>query len=253
MRTIIANKFDDVIQPLLKSLEKFNLRRSDVIIIRDGHDRIYNYATIRGIEPFIFSRQINLGIRLASAMDRLERGVRPLWTGKHSDVFLANDDVTIEQPDFFAKLKSITESMPKTIGILGALVSGGVGNPYQRYPCVWGTEKFYFVPGRMPVCFVAVWLRGRMLDQIGLLDERFAAYGGEDNDTCNRARAAGWSCALSSEIWCKHGSGGPVNIRGENWSKSFARVDPEFKRDNMELLRQKESAIAPVVAKLALK
>ena len=234
MRTIVLNRFPDVIRPLLLSLEKFKLQRSDVIIVRDGHEEQYGYANIPGITPFVFSRNANAGIRLATALDKGLRDPK----GPFTDVLLVNDDCEILQEDFFAKLKEVTESLPNTVGILGALVDGGVGNAMQRWPANF-TDKLYFVPHPMPVCFVAVWLRGKMLTDIGLLDESFREYGFDDNDMCHRARYKGWSCALSSELWVKHGEGGSENIRGVNWSKSFSRVDPQFARNNMAILRAK--------------
>ncbi len=241
MKTIVLSKFPEIAAPLLKSLEKFNLRRSDVIFVRDGHDVIFPYAGIPGLEPFIFSRNANLGIKLAGAMDRAVNEPESVWTGNFSNVLLLNDDTEILQEDFFEKLKSVTNTLPPKVGILGALVDGGVGNPMQRWPCRFFNDSLYFVPHPQPVCFVAVWLKGKMLDQIGLLDESFTGYGRDDDNLCIRARAAGWSCCLSNELWVRHGEGGSMNIRGVNWSKSFVRTDPLFANDNEAVFQEKHA------------
>jgi GT2 family glycosyltransferase len=48
-------------------------------------------------------------------------------------------------------------------------------------------------------------IRRAVIDQIGLLDERFIGYGWEDVDFCRRAVTAGWNIACTGDAVVKHG------------------------------------------------
>jgi GT2 family glycosyltransferase len=74
-----------------------------------------------------------------------------------------------------------------------------------------------------------------MIQNIGLLDERFTGYGFDDDNYCLRARSAGYHTGITRQLRIKHGSGGVQLDRGKNWSCSFARIkDPQ---SNLEVFR----------------
>jgi GT2 family glycosyltransferase len=56
------------------------------------------------------------------------------------------------------------------------------------------------------VVFVCVFIPRRTIDAVGLLDERFTAYGWEDNDYCRRVREAGLKIGIFDGCYVDHGS-----------------------------------------------
>ncbi len=93
------------------------------------------------------------------------------------------------------------------------IVGGSGGNLLQN--------RRYSVPF-MACCerrlsFACVWLRRKMIDEVGLLDERFTGYGCEDDDYCRRAREAGWKLGVTGSVAVEHGFG------GTNATSSFRR------------------------------
>jgi len=112
--------------------------------------------------PFNFARRVNLAI---------ER------TAKDADVILINNDVVVEAGWFEAmRARPYTLAVARTQG-------GGCGNPDG-----WGrgAER----PTDRGLNFFCVWLGRWVRRQIGPLDERFDAYGGEDIDYSLRAKRA---------------------------------------------------------------
>jgi GT2 family glycosyltransferase len=107
-------------------------------------------------------------------------------------------------------------------------IKGCAGNDYQMTDGPWPYGATWVeLRGRTvespTLAFVTVYLKRRMLDEIGLLDEGFTAYGFEDTDACLRARQAGWKTVIFREPVIMHGDGSSGNRRGQNWSLSYAR------------------------------
>ena len=68
------------------------------------------------------------------------------------------------------------------------------------------------------LAFVCVFIPRSMLDLVGLLDERFTGYGGDDVDYCHRVRAAGLKLGITGRATVVHGDG------RSSFSTSFSRV-----------------------------
>lgn len=211
---VICNRYPDIIAPLLESIHRLIDRPLPrIMIVADGHSNSYGFEMVRYQQlNFSFSAATNLGIRSMS----------------EHDIILLNDDTVLMEPNFFDRLAAIGEASP-SIGILSPLILGCVGNELQRargYRQYWLSNEFTkHVRGDKPVCFVAVWLRRKMLDEIGLLDERISGYANQDTDLCIRARKACWLTSITSRLTIRHGDGGPElgPGRGKTWSLSYAR------------------------------
>ena len=210
---IIPNRFEDIIQPLIKSLRIYEQELSKVIIIADGHDRNYGYKMIKTKGNFIYSKAINLGIKAADP----------------DDVILLNDDVRLTEFDTFKTLQRVTYSKPR-IGILSPLVDGGCGNIYMRIakPELWENKPLgikYCTGLRGPdrVTFACVYIKRSLLNLIGLMDENFIYYGFDDADFCIRTVQANWKIAITNKTQVQHGEGGSKFIRGKNWNSSYMR------------------------------
>jgi glycosyltransferase involved in cell wall biosynthesis len=143
---------------------------------------------VNGERPFCFSRNVNIGIRAAG----------------DDDVVILNDDALLERPEFgegFQVMETITREHPD-IGILGATTN------VTGYPAQWRLSQFIEVNVMArevkTLAFVCVYIPRRTLNTVGLLDERFTSYGGEDVDYCIRVREAGLKCGVTDYCFVDH-------------------------------------------------
>lgn len=175
-----------------------------VIVIDDGLSRRREDCEyIPGVKPFVWARNINLGIAAAGRDDVLILG---------DDTRLVARGMEFGQWAFWAN---------ETRSMVSAAITGAVGNPNQlpaRVPEVWRLEP------RM-LCFVATMIPRRLLDQMGPLDERYVDYGCDDDDACWRAKTLGWRLAITDLIQFEHGVL-PSEFRGHG-ARSFL---PNLKR-----------------------
>ena len=142
---------------------------------------------VEGIEPFIFSRNVNLGIRSARAQYDPEAFV------------IMNDDALLVTPGGFTRL-AMTAAEHPDFGIVSA-VTNAAGNPAQL-PRNGNGGQFREEP--IMLCFVCVLITAKTIDAVGLLDERFTAYGWEDNDYCRRAKLAGFRLGIEERCFVDH-------------------------------------------------
>jgi hypothetical protein len=216
---IIPNRYRDLAKLCLSSLRNFSRIPVRIIIVADGHRESYGCEMVPypDKEKFCFAKAMNLGIKAAP---------------ETNDIVLMNDDVAILEMGTLDRLAEIPMNHQE-IGIISPMIMGHVGCSVQRWHSaglIWKPgDTLCYVHGMTPVCFPCVWISRKMISQIGLLDESFTGYGGEDVEYCLRARAAGWRTAVSREIVVQHGSGGPqlAEGRGITWSLSFSRRYPE--------------------------
>lgn len=138
---------------------------------------------ILGVKPFVFARNVNIGIRAAGT----------------DDVILLNDDALLKTPMGFTALAEAV----KDHGIVAAACNN-VGNPNQhRMPNM--PRGLVRKETRM-VCFVCVYIPRSTIDAMGLLDERFVGYGCEDDDYGLRVRNAGLKLGVFDGCFVDHGS-----------------------------------------------
>jgi hypothetical protein len=136
----------------------------------------------RGEKPFIFARNVNIGIRAAG----------------RDDVVILNDDAILKTPGGFSLLQKAATEHPE-FGLMAA-TTNVVGNRNQQPHGIGLRED-----PRM-ACFVAVFIPRTTLDAIGYLDERFTAYGHEDDDYCYRVRRAGLKIGIHDGCFVDHAS-----------------------------------------------
>jgi len=166
----LANNLKGAIASIL-AMEP-ELSPSRIIVVDDGARSSYGASLpqptwIPGEKPFVFSRNVNLGIRAAG-----------------TDVIVMNDDARLKTPRGFSFLSEFVG--PRSdIGVCSAAVDGYVGNAAQK-PAGLG-----FRTDSRVVAFVCVYIPRLVFRVVGPLDERFTAYGGDDLDYCDRVRAAG--------------------------------------------------------------
>lgn len=192
-----------------------------------------NISSIQGIQPFVFSRNINIGMRAAG----------------ESDVVLLNDDAILETQGGFSLMQRCAADNPE-VGIIGA-VTNLTGQPLQRplrpacpneathrmnystyvfdnhwWKCSECSTEVAFghrdplrkVEHIAFVCVLIPWRTRRFLaNDVGMqdgfpftggfLDERYSAgYGSEDLDYCMQVRHAGLKVCVHDGCYVDHGS-----------------------------------------------
>lgn len=155
------------------------LSPKEIIVVDDGaragaEASLPEVHWIKGITPFIFSRNSNLGINAA-----------------RRDVILMNDDANLVTPRGFSMLAEETLRRPE-VGICSAGIRGAVGNPRQLV-----TARPGFRYETRVIAFVCLFVPWRTYVNLGPLDEQFVGYGFEDNDYCTRVCEA----RLKIGIW----------------------------------------------------
>lgn len=150
-------------------------------------DGLYEIA-LPGVKPFVYARNVNLGIVAAGS----------------DDVILLNDDALLQTFDGFSLLQQAAREHPE-YGVIGATCNN-VGNRNQ-WPQGVGLREDPRI-----VCFVAVLIPRRTIEAVGLLDERFSfdeqgrrCYGFEDDDYCLRVRRAGLKIGIHDGCFVDHG------------------------------------------------
>lgn len=162
-----------------------------VVVVSDGLDvsllselRLPNVTVTSGMKPFVFARNVNIGITAAAE-----------WY--ESDAFiLLNDDAKVMTPGGFTALGAEAEARPD-YGIISA-VTNSAGNPNQY------SRGSGFRDEPKMLCFVCVLITAAALKQAGPLDERFIEYGWEDNDLCRRVRECGLKLGVSEACFVDH-------------------------------------------------
>lgn len=223
---VIPNRFEDIIKPLLASIKKFE-DDPKVLIVADRHNNDYGYSKVDLEGKFSFAHSANTGILSAG----------------EDDIILMNDDVRLLMPTF-KRLQKIAYADPKT-GILSPMVDGGCGNLFMRarqMKKVWPSDtSIHYCNGLGGdrITFACVYIKRKLLDEIGLFDEGFANYGYDDADMCIRTIKAKWKLAITNRLTVQHGTGGDKFIRGQNWNSSYVRTTGEDYRASLKYLRKK--------------
>ena len=180
---------------------------SSIIVVDDGAREVSEamlpaVTWVTGLHPFVFARNVNLGIVAAD----------------DADVLLLNDDAQMRTTGGLIGLSSHMRQHPE-VGVCSAAVEGVVCNPRQHpMPGTALRDE----PGR--IAFVAVYIPRRVIDRVGLLDERFSGYGYDDFDYCRRVRRAGYTVAIWDGCIVDHsGHSAQSTYRSrQDWSELMA-------------------------------
>ena len=164
-----------------------------------------SHERVSGVKPFVFARNINIGIRAAGT----------------DDVVLLNDDALLKDRIGFTLLQLVATDNDE-YGCIGA-VTNLTGQALQ-HPQGKGLRE---VPH---IAFVCVYIPRRTIDKIGMLDERYCLdYGVEDRDYCEAITRAGMKVGVLDTCFVDHGSL-TSTYRGHPESpKSFQRNYQLFK------------------------
>ena len=182
------NHLDDLLKPCIESIikytdfggvigEDFRTPKTEVIVVAngctDGTEEYVkslgkNFVLLTYPEPLGYTKATNKGIEAAR--------------GEHI-LFLNNDTTLLEQnpSDWIERLKKPFKTQKK-VGVTGPLKANGFQSP----------------TGKDFVVFFCAMTKKSVIDEIGMLDERFSPGGAEDIDFCIRAEAAGYEVVQTS-------------------------------------------------------
>jgi len=186
-----------------------------IIVVWDGERSLASIGAdfpadvtfIEGKKPFVWARNMNLGI---SELDRSVEGY-----------VLLNDDAILETPDGFSHLAEAAEHgyFPgrregPPMGLVSAAIRGAVAAKEQEpvsYPFMKEQEPMWDKRSVRPLkhhmmAFVAVYIPFSVFWQVGTLDERFTGYGYDDDDYCQRVKDAGYNLGVFDGCVVEHGS-----------------------------------------------
>ena len=182
---ITLTRFPEIFECLRLSID---LYEKDVrkIVVTSGGCKVDapGWEIIEGREPFVFSVNANIGLTAAG----------------ETDVLLVNDDCVLLSPATY-DLSWICKQ--NKAGLLSPQIIGDVGNILQRRGA--SNREFYLSGERL--AFVCIWIPWSTRRIVGLMDERFTGYGGDDDDYCVRAQKAGLHLGVTSKVVVKHGHG----------------------------------------------
>ncbi len=199
---VTLTRFPDLFDRLRRSIDHYE-QPARKIVVTSGGAKVDapGWEIVQGVEPFVFSRNANIGLRAAGERDAL----------------LINDDCELLGPTLHTLASISRRHRP---GILSPQIRGGVGNLLQRRN---PRMPRYYV-SRERLVFVAAYIPHGTRQRIGLLDERFRGYGGDDDEYCHRAKRAGLQLGITSAAVVKHGDG------RHGASTSFCRLMSESDR-----------------------
>ena len=148
----------------------------------------------RGLKPFCFARNVNLGIKAAG----------------NDDVILLNDDALLQSERGFTRLAEAAQAHPE-FGVMSATCNN-VGNrnqwPIVGCGVVGGAVRGGLIESiredpRM-VCFIAVYIPRSTIDRVGLLDEELTGYSYDDDLYCALVRKAGLKIGIYDGCFVDH-------------------------------------------------
>jgi GT2 family glycosyltransferase len=191
-----------------------------IIIVDDGLELVAAnglMVSVMGHKPFVFARNINLGIYAAGT----------------DDVILLNDDALLRTAGGFTRMWALACLAPE-FGVVAASCSN-VGNPIQNQrPELAHMDSFR--EELRTLCFTCVLIPRTVINTVGLLDERFVDYGMDDDDYCLRVRNAGFKLGIFDGCFVDHGSltssyrGGPE--AGGDFYANLRRFIAKWGHDN---------------------
>lgn len=220
---IIPSKNDVNLYACMKRLREMG-ERGGVIVVDDGlHDApaddVTPWMLVNGDKPFIFSRNVNIGIREAG----------------RNDVVLLNDDALLGTWQGFNSLARQIGSHPEYGAVCPGFNLGGC-----RHTNLVNQQRQHIANEPTMLIFACCYIPRTTIDRVGLLDERFGlnaggpgarGYGLEDDDYSLRIRQAGLKLGVYDGVIVNH-----TTLR------STFRHDPEHPADvrmHEELFRQK--------------
>jgi hypothetical protein len=213
---VTLTRFPDIFVKFAESVERHEPAARRIVVTSGGITiGRPGWEEVRGIEPFVFARNLNLGITAAGT----------------DDVLCANDDVQLLGPVIGQLSEAAYADTAAVVSpqIVGDGINNRMAHASHTLSAGWERTAAY-------IPFVCVLLRRSALDSIGLLYEGFTGYGGDDVEFGLRAIRQGWSLVVS-KCRVKHGHD------GHQHSSSFLRVIDDSERNNSARVNAERAAL----------
>lgn len=169
-RVVIPSKDDRNIMECVCNLIETHpdITPDQIVVVDDGLSRetrleLCDVSRVRGKSPFVFARNINLGVECA----------------KDGDVIIMGDDVRVVTPGMFDTLASRSNG----VSAIAPEVLGKCGQKGQ-FAGAASTMATW-------LAFICVYIPRRVWEAVGGLDESFIGYGYDDMDWSLRSFAFG--------------------------------------------------------------
>jgi GT2 family glycosyltransferase len=206
-RVVIPSRNQENALACLKSIRE-NQPHAHIVVVVDESEEWPDMgfrvnplaAAIPGLKPFVFARNVNLGINAfhSSTVDTTRHSeATPYFI---DDIIILNDDTRLLTPGGFSALSKCANEYPE-FGVISAAITGAVGNLEQ----IWSGGYSLRPANHHTLVFVCVYIRAAVLNGVGLLDESFTSYGYDDDDYCARVRRAGLKLGVFDGCVIEHG------------------------------------------------
>jgi GT2 family glycosyltransferase len=191
---LTLSRYYDLFTRLAASVKEFESKQP-AIVVQDESDPlerrapmyIEGWTTTPGVQPFVFARNANIGLRMCHQMHSSDQ---------HGVLFLNDDCIltkTVTLPVSYF-LEHFCRQHPE-VGLVAPLIDGETGLVVQQYKKgIQGGSSFEYTVHRIP--FIAVYIPFSTMDNVGFLDESYTGYGGEDVNYCMRVQKAGLKLAV---------------------------------------------------------
>jgi glycosyltransferase involved in cell wall biosynthesis len=206
---IIPSKTITNLVPCIQAVFRHEPKLERIVVVDDGIDwteeataELEGITCIPGEKPFVFSRNVNIGIRhtLPKIETTCSGDLRPTFMDGQAEegVVVLNDDALLESRGGFSLLERASEEHPE-FGLIG-VTTNITGQPFQQPRGIGLREIATFA-------FVGVFIPAHTLRTVGLMDERFNAdYGCEDADYIESVTRAGFKIGVHDGCYVDHGS-----------------------------------------------
>jgi GT2 family glycosyltransferase len=172
---VIPSRKDENLNACLAAIRKQDPAAADHVVVVDDGLAHPPACAIPGKKPFCFARNANIGI---------------LATGGAADVILLNDDAMLVSPLGFTRMQAAAAREVPPFGIISAAVEGPSNSP-EHAPRRAGECPRPREAAGFTIPFICVFIPRSTINTVGLLEERFTCYGGDDDDYCYRVRSQG--------------------------------------------------------------
>ncbi len=184
LAVIVPSRSSENLFPCVAAVQKHE-PTARIIVVDDGLATIpEGVEVVPGISPFVYGRNINIGIRFANGAD---------------GVVLLNDDAILQTPGGFTTMAQACVDYQE-FGLIGAVADMHIGNPNQHRGAIGLRSE------RRMLCFVCVYIPRTTIESVGLLDERYVKYGLDDDDYSFRVRDAGLKLGVHDDCVVDHGA-----------------------------------------------
>ncbi len=220
LTSIIIPSFNGLtfLQDCIYSIKRFTDTPYEIIVVDNGsYDGTLGFC--RQEEVIFISVSENLGFPAACNMG--------LTVACGNQLLLLNNDILVSR-NWLSNMLACLNSQDD-IGIVGPTTNYASGKQQIGMPFTSldemsellnkpNTHKWQQVERIVGLCFL---FTRRLMDQIGLFDERFSPGHYEDDDYCYRARMAGYRLMIAGDVFVYHHGSASFAQQGEERLKQL--------------------------------